>query len=171
MKLSGVRADDVKGEQRRAVQFGGYESIFGVLETIPQKYRHSSVIKSEQLEWEQGIERAVTNALLRINNAGRQQTKIGREYPDSLPADKLKALARRLMDSQGGRCVLTGTPFDEASEVDRVSLDRIDCDRGYAEGNVQLTTVFANRARGTLDPEDARMRLVQWADGMGSKAE
>jgi hypothetical protein len=28
--------------------------------------------------------------------------------------------------------------------------------------NVQLTTIFANRARGTLNIEQARKRLVRW---------
>jgi hypothetical protein len=162
MKLSGIRREEVKEEQRRAIAFTGYDELFGDLEAIPAQLRQSHVVGSEILEQEQGIERAVANALGRINSAGVEQIRIGREYADSLSAEKLRALARRLMRDQGGRCALTGTPFDEASEVDRVSLDRIDCDRGYAEGNVQLTTVFANRARGTLDIEDARQRLVQW---------
>jgi hypothetical protein len=163
MKLSGIRPDDVRAEQRRAAAFSRYDELFGHLEPIPAHLKQSNIVSSELLEQEQGIERAVTNALRRIGAAGVAQVKVGKEYPDSLSADKLKALARRLMREQQGLCALTRTPFDEASNVDRVSLDRLDCDRGYAEGNVQLTTIFANRARGTLDPEDARMRLVQWS--------
>ena len=163
MKLSGIRPEDVKEEQRRAVAFNGYEDLFGVLDPIPSQLNHSHVVGSELLEQEQGIERAVANALGRIGAAGTEQVRIGKEYPDSLSAEKLRALARRLMREQKGRCALTGTPFDEASEIDRVSLDRIDCGRGYAENNVQLTTIFANRARGTLDPDVARIRLVQWS--------
>jgi hypothetical protein len=164
MKLSGIRPEDVKEEQRRAVAFTGYDDLFEYIEEIPPQFRHLRIASSELLELEQGIERAVSNAIGRIGAGGSEQTRIGREYQDSLPPDKLKALARRLMREQNGRCALTGTPFDEASEVDRVSLDRIDCDRGYAEGNVQLTTIFANRARGTLDPQEARMRLMQWSE-------
>lgn len=166
MKLSGIRPEDVKAEQRRAAAFSGYDDLFGYLEPIPAHLKQSNVVSSELLEQEQGIERAVTNALHRIGAAGVAQVKVGKEYPDSLSADKLKALARRLMREQNGCCALTSTPFDEACVVDRVSLDRINCDRGYAEGNVQLTTIFANRARGTLDPEDARIRLVQWSGKM-----
>jgi hypothetical protein len=163
MKLSGIRPEDVKAEQRRAVAFDGYNDLFGKLEPMPAHVKHVGVASSMEMEREQGVERAVANAVGRIHSAGLEQVRVAKEYPDSLAPDKLRALARRLMREQKGRCALTNTPFDEASEVDRVSLDRIDCDRGYAEGNVQLTTVFANRSRGTLNPEDARMRLVQWS--------
>ncbi|MEP3420107.1 MAG: hypothetical protein ABJN35_00070 [Erythrobacter sp.] len=162
LKLSGIAETGVKAEQRRAVTFKGYEELFGVLEQIPSEFRHSRVIASALMEQEEGIERAVKNALNRINAAGTESTRVAKEYPDSLPPDKLKALARRLMTEQEGRCALTGTPFDESSEVDRVSLDRLNNDRGYAEGNVHLTTIFANRARGTLPVEEARARLIQW---------
>jgi hypothetical protein len=165
MKKSGIRPEEVRSEQRRAAAFKGYSKIFGQLEPIPSSLKHSHIVADQELENENGIERAVRNALLRIDGAGRETTRIGRDYPDSLSSDKLKALARRLMRDQKGHCALTGTPFDEASEVDRVSLDRIDCDRGYADGNVQLVTVFANRARGTLDVSEARCRLVQWDAG------
>lgn len=167
MKLSGIRPEEVKAEQRQAAAFTGYDEIFGNLEPIPAPLKQSNVVSSQLMEQEQGIARAVTNALGRIGAAGVEQIRVGKEYPDSLSAEKLRALARRLMREQNGRCGLTGTPFDEASEVDRVSLDRIDCARGYAEGNVQLTTIFANRARGTLDPEEARMRLIQWSGFQG----
>ncbi len=163
MKLSGIRPEEVRTEQRRAAAFTGYDELFGILEPVPARLQHTTIARSNELEQEQGIERAVANALRRIGAAGVEQVRVGKEYPDSLSAEKLRALARRLMRDQNGRCALTGTPFDEASEVDRVSLDRIDCSRGYAEGNVQLTTTFANRARGTLDIEEARMRLIQWS--------
>lgn len=164
MKLSGIRPEDVKSEQQRAAAFSGYDELFGYLEPIPSRFRQSSIVSSVLLEHEKGIERAVNNALGRIGAAGTEQVRIGKDYPDSLSADKLRSLARRLMRDQNGRCALTGTPFDEASEVDRVSLDRIDCSRGYSDGNVQLTTIFANRARGTLDLDEARMRLTQWSE-------
>ena len=48
---------------------------------------------------------------------------------------------------------------------DRMSLDRIDNSVGYAEGNIQLVTQFANRARGTLSVDEARMRLTQYDPG------
>lgn len=164
LKRSGIRPEDVRTEQRRGAAYSGFDDFFGNLEPIPAQFKQSHVVSSALLEQEQGIERAVTNALGRINAVGVEQVRVGKEYPDSLSPEKLRALARRLMREQNGRCALTGTPFDEVSQVDRVSLDRIDCGRGYAEGNVQLTTVFANRARGTLDVEDARMRLVQWRE-------
>lgn len=162
MKKSGIRPEEVRAEQRRAAAFENYSKIFGELEPIPSSRKHSSIVASQELEYENGIERAVKNALYRIDSAGRESTRIGRDYPNSLSPDKLRSLARRLMRDQKGCCALTGTPFDEASEVDRVSLDRIDCERGYAEGNVQLVTVFANRARGTIEVNEARRRLVQW---------
>lgn len=164
LKLSGIAAADVKEEQRRAAAFKGYAQLFGILEPIPSEFQHSKVITSELMEQEQGVERAVKNALNRIGAAGTEVTRIAKDYPESLSPGKLKALARRLMTEQKGRCALTGTPFDESSEVDRVSLDRLNNERGYAEGNVHLTTVFANRARGTLTVDEARARLIQWQD-------
>lgn len=164
IRLSGIAAADVKEEQRRAVAFKGYTQLFGILEQVPSDFQHSKVITSELMEQEQGLERAVKNALNRIGVAGTKVTRVAKEYPNSLPPEKLKALARRLMTEQKGRCALTGTPFDESSEVDRVSLDRLNNEGGYAEGNVHLTTVFANRARGTLTIDEARARLIQWQD-------
>ena len=163
LKKSKIRPEEVRDEQRRAVAFRGYAEVLGNLEAIPREFRHSSVAASAEIEREQGLDRAVANAVGRVGMFGKEKIAIGREYPDSLSSGELKRLARDLMAAQDGRCALTGTPFDEASEVDRVSLDRIDCDRGYSKGNVQLTTVFADRARGTLDIPEARQRLVQWS--------
>lgn len=96
--------------------------------------------------------------------------KVGKEYVASGNYSELCLLTSQLLKKQKGRCALTGQPFEERSaeeggiQDDRISLDRIDNSRGYYDGNVQLVTQFANRARGQMSIEEARRRLIQFEE-------
>lgn len=55
----------------------------------------------------------------------------------------------QLYVEQDGRCGWTGVrlSLEEMGKPWSVSLDRLDCDRGYVKGNVMLTSRAANLAR------------------------
>lgn len=61
----------------------------------------------------------------------------------------------QLFKKQEGKCALSGVPIQIDGNTNlRLSLDRIDSDFGYIEGNVQWTIFAANRAKGDLDLDD-----------------
>ena len=63
-----------------------------------------------------------------------------------------------LVERSGGRCMLTGLPFDEEYKADRIrpyaaSLDRTDSSGGYTPDNVRLVCAAANIALGDTGTE------------------
>ena len=165
--LSKIYVEDVAAEQLRCVWFDSYERVLGRLELIPSSLQLVRLQTDEPAK-EREISRAVSNAMLRVNNYGVERMSLGKEYPNSLSRSELIAVVISLWERQQGRCALTGTIFelrgndDEGLQDDRVSIDRIDNRLGYSEDNIQLVTQFANRARGTLSISEARRRLVQF---------
>lgn len=164
--LSKVHIDDIPLEQKRCCWFEGYSDLFGELLPIPTSDHLVRLITPEPAK-EREIARAVANAINRILGEGQKSVKTGKAYLNSLSRAELAALVDDLWSKQNGRCALTKARFDlrklEEGGVqdDRISIDRIDNSIGYASGNIQLTTQFANRARGTLSIEEAKKRLVQ----------
>jgi hypothetical protein len=165
--LSDIALEDVTAEQRRCFWYRHYERELGELEPIPDTSVNVR-FPMEEPAMEREIARAVDNAIARVQRAGEEKITVGKEYINSLSRSELMALVKRLWQKQTGRCALTGMEFDlrddeeGGSQHDRVSLDRIDNSLGYSEGNVQLVTQFANRARGTTPIGEARSRLVQF---------
>lgn len=172
--LSKVHVEDVPLEQRRCVWFQNYELVLGELSPIPSNRQLARLLTPEP-EIEREISRAVGNAISRALGEGKESTSVGKAYPGSLSRAELSSLVRQLWTEQHRRCALTGLQFelrtDENGGIadDRMSLDRIDNSVGYTEGNIQLVTQFANRARGTLSVDEARMRLVQFKSGSATK--
>lgn len=164
--LSKVHIDDVSMEQKRACWFEGYSDLFGELLPIPTSDHLVRLMTPEPAK-EREIARAVGNAINRILGEGRKTVKTGKAYLNSLSRAELTASVDDLWTKQNGRCALTKTRFDlrrledGGVQDDRMSIDRIDNSIGYNSGNIQLTTQFANRARGTLSIEEAKKRLVQ----------
>jgi len=72
-------------------------------------------------------------------------------------------------EQQEGRCALTGLKMElrqysnrsEAMKPNSSSLDRIDNEIGYVEGNVQFTCVSANHARNIFSIEEIREWFLQ----------
>lgn len=60
---------------------------------------------------------------------------------------------------QGKKCALTGvniTPVDKSKKsLSQVSIDRIDNDKGYVQGNVHLVALGINYMRNTCSLDDA----------------
>jgi len=82
-----------------------------------------------------------------------------RNYPFSVNIEYLQIV----LEKQNYKCALTGSDllcpktYNEKREMTSnpylVSLDRIENDLGYEEGNVQFVCVWANKARGSYDNE------------------
>lgn len=162
--LSKISIDDVPQEQKRCFWFSGYEEIFGPLDAIPDRFQHVRM-PMDPRPLDREVARAVDNAIQRAAREGQIAERIGKPYPETLSRSELHALVRQLWDMQKGRCGLTGQKIDTEGRnpQDALSLDRIDNLLGYSSGNVHLTTVFANRARGTMELEEARSRLRQYS--------
>ncbi|MBP0483639.1 hypothetical protein [Sagittula salina] len=168
-KLSEIQISEVPREQNRCIWFDAYEAVLGPLEPIPTEYHYArSVMPEPPLEAE--IRRAVSNAIQRVNGVGKMTVKVGKEYVGSGNYSELCLLTSQLLNKQNSRCALTGQPFETRSAAeggiqdDRMSLDRIDNSLGYYDGNVQLVTQFANRARGQMSIQEAQSRLVQYVE-------
>lgn len=82
-----------------------------------------------------------------------------RNYPFEVSVEYLQSV----LESQNYKCALTGSDLlcpktyiekrEMTSSPYLLSLDRIDNDLGYVEGNVQFVCVWANKARGSYDNE------------------
>lgn len=82
-----------------------------------------------------------------------------RNYPFAISIEYLQVV----LESQNYKCELTGSQMlcpktyiekrEMTSSPYLLSLDRIDNDLGYEEGNVQFVCVWANKARGSYDNE------------------
>lgn len=80
--------------------------------------------------------------------------------PTALTAKEL----RSLFEQQGGRCYWLGIPMVPSRlkrDPRRPSIDRLDNNRGYVQGNVVLTCQFANMGRSQLDAESFRAFIAE----------
>ena len=77
---------------------------------------------------------------------------------------------RALLDKQGGKCSLTGIQLqfrgDHEDEALLPSLDRIDSDKHYEDGNLQVVCKFINKWKSNTPDEEFR-RLLSLVRGEG----
>ncbi len=78
-----------------------------------------------------------------------------------------------LIESQGGKCALTGRPFDlRKSKVRRrpwaPSVDRISNQLGYVKGNVRAVAAIVNTARADWPDDDFRAMCESIANALRS---
>ena len=77
---------------------------------------------------------------------------------------QLRTYIQDLIEKQNGRCALTNLPlqYDEAfADIEMLaSLDRIDSDRHYEVGNLQVVCRFANRWKGSSSDMEFRRLLA-----------
>ena len=75
----------------------------------------------------------------------------------------LDAYVRALLEKQEGKCTLTGIKlqFRGAHEDDQLlpSLDRINSDKQYEDGNLQVVCRFVNRWKSNTPDEEFRRLL------------
>lgn len=79
-----------------------------------------------------------------------QAVKDGKSYDIDLP------YAWQIINQQGWKCALSGTPFVAAGGYtpNQPSLDRIDSSKGYVHGNVQFVTLRINLAKKNMSDAD-----------------
>lgn len=77
---------------------------------------------------------------------------------DWAPHDLDREFLFELLKRQQGRCYWTGVAMalEEMGKPWSISLDRVDCDRGYTRDNVVLVCMSANLARNDSSPDDIR---------------
>ncbi|MER9337437.1 hypothetical protein NKJ06_26215, partial [Mesorhizobium sp. M0293] len=80
---------------------------------------------------------------------------------------RIEQLIAWLLDIQENRCALSGIPFDfGGSDADKAlmpSVDRIDSDGHYEDGNLQIVCRFINAWKSDSDDEEFRRLLGSWS--------
>lgn len=127
------------------------------------------------------------NRMSQIRTIGRRQNSIHCTLKSIVTCSKARCKRKgrehditveyleRLYEEQDGRCALSGTEMIPSCATSRrkshpntVSVDRIDCNRGYVEGNVRLVTIQCNTARSNFDDAtfvEMCKRVVQHSEG------
>lgn len=115
---------------------------------------------------ENAIERMAKTAISTTNGANGQEVlaKIKDKKFMFLSEDDLKTYISNLIKKQKGRCALTGLELaldGKKNDPELVcSLDRIDSNKDYEKGNLQVVCKFVNRWKGSGD-NDEFQRLIQ----------
>ncbi len=76
-------------------------------------------------------------------------------------------LVREMWNKQNGRCWYTNRPMTvgvstrKKIDLDQVSVDRINPNRGYVKGNIVLCCFWVNTAKGSWTLRDLLIRVVE----------
>lgn len=109
------------------------------------------------------------NAARAAAQSGSISQSIKKEKQIHHDAKELEGLIAKLIEEQGGLCALTGLPLqwrgnhDDAAML--ASLDRIDSDGHYSEGNLQVVCQFANFWKSS-SPDGEFRRLLAIVRGL-----
>lgn len=109
--------------------------------------RYWKALGDDGLRWRQGYEDFLYE---NINRARSRSRKL------DLPCDLDMEYLLELLESQGGRCPLTGLPMTLAygpRSPFLPSLDRIEPEKGYVKGNVRFLCFAANVGRNQFGDE------------------
>jgi hypothetical protein len=106
------------------------------------------------------IQNMVRNVQSAVSASGKQSTNINKIKYLFHTEQQLFTIARRLIDEQEQKCALTGLilqfAYDPAMEA---SLDRIDSDGHYQDGNLQVVCRFVNSWKSDTPVEEFRRLL------------
>jgi hypothetical protein len=115
------------------------------------------------VDMRQSVESTVKNS----NGQLVQRTLKNKEL--RMTSQQLEAIIRQLLKQQDNKCALTGIPFQfQGQHEDKnllPSLDRIDSNGHYEEGNLQVVCQFINFWKGDADNEEFR-RLLNVVRGL-----
>ena len=98
-----------------------------------------------------------------ISNSRKRAAKFNWDHNLTIP------YLAKLWFKQKGRCALTGIMLEyesgdpQSKNPYRTSVDRIDNNRGYVQGNVRLLTHWANNAKSTW-PDEIFIKFVKSAN-------
>lgn len=99
--------------------------------------------------------RLIHNARISTSGGGnsKRQRAAGRSWA---PVNLTVGFLRELYDMQDGKCAYFNIPLllDGGMGLRSITLDRLDCERGYVQGNVVLACRAANLARGNASTDD-----------------
>jgi hypothetical protein len=100
-----------------------------------------------------------------VKNAnGQTVQRILKNKELKMTSTELERLIASLLDLQGNRCALTGVPFQfhgpDADKSLLPSLDRIDSDGHYENGNLQVVCQFINFWKGDSDNAEFQRLLM-----------
>ena len=118
------------------------------------------------IEMRHSVEHTVRNA----NGQLEQRTVKNKEL--RMTSAELEKLIGSLLDLQGDRCALTGIRFHfagpDADLSRRPSVDRIDSNGHYEDGNLQIVCRFVNFWKSDADNEEFKrlLMLVRGGDGI-----
>ncbi|WP_417477285.1 hypothetical protein [Maricaulis sp.] len=153
------------GTQLRA---GQAESLMDAIPSIEQNVKSAAFATA--------FDRVVRRTLNTVAGANGQETvRTIKNKTLGFPGgrNELMAYIQNLFADQDGRCALTDLPMlADGSDVDPaclLSLDRIDSDKGYEPGNLQLVCHFANMWKCAEDDGEFR-RLVALVRSRGPEA-
>lgn len=131
-------------------------------EASKSKHSQGTVFSRKQI----AAYRMVKTALSTVVQADGSDSIVTKKVKDSgfESEERFRLYVESLIDMQEGLCALTGIPlqFDGASDDEELlcSLDRIDSDGHYEEGNLQIVCRFCNRWKGASDDAGFR-RLIE----------
>lgn len=109
-----------------------------------------------------GREKSIIAMRLSVENTvkgsnGQVVERVVKNKELRMSRDELEAAITRLLDLQNNRCALTGIPFQfHGGDADKnllPSLDRIDSNGHYEDGNLQVVCQFINFWKGDSDNE------------------
>lgn len=99
--------------------------------------------------------RLIHNARISTSGGGnsKRQREAGRAWE---PMNLTVEFLRELYDMQDGKCAYFNVVLllDGGMGLRSITLDRLDCERGYVQGNVVLACRAANLARGNASTDD-----------------
>lgn len=120
------------------------------------------------------IVQMAVNAAAAAAQSGRETTAIRKDKAVHHHQRELERIIDRLINEQHGKCALTSLPLQwhgEAEDLAMVaSLDRIDSNGHYADGNLQVVCRFANKWKGAT-PDGEFRRLLGAVRAISAVAE
>lgn len=99
--------------------------------------------------------RLLGNARTSTSGGGNRKFQL-RTRPEWEKMNLTVEYLRELYNAQDGKCAYFNVTLllDGGMDLRSITLDRLDCDRGYVQGNVVLASRAANLARGNASTDD-----------------
>ena len=121
------------------------------MKTAKQIYHHEWYLKNKEVHLQQHIVRRTKSPRYAFSSTLHMARKRGAVV--TINQDYLMAL----YDQQEGLCALSGVRMTWSTgktEPTSISMDRIDGDKGYVDGNVRLVCMAVNAFRGIMNDEN-----------------
>lgn len=126
----------------------------------------SAESKDQANTWNQAVDRMVSTAqqTTALSNGQSALKTIKNKDNAFISKEEFMRHVRALIEQQNGRCAISGLPLQPDEQCDDLemlaSLDRIDSNRHYEPGNLQVVCRFINRWKGS-DENVLFLRLIE----------